>query len=134
MMLYQTDYVEIVLDEVSSILSVRWLRPVQSHEYRHGITETGKVLLPRKLEKLLVNNQRMGVLTMDDQAWLARISIEVISQSSLRRLAIVSSTDIMQQLTNETLDAQVKQSTPYFKTRYFYSEQEAVEWLMMPYN
>ena len=127
--LLKTDFVEIVLDEFHGILTVRWLRSVLSHEYRYGIEETGRILLAQKLEKLLVNNQRMGVLTMNDQGWLAEISTKVFSQISLQQLAIISSIDFLQQYTNETLDARVKESTPYFETQYFLSESAGAEWL-----
>ncbi|MBX0332548.1 hypothetical protein K3G39_04780 [Pontibacter sp. HSC-14F20] len=123
------DYVEVLHDTLHRLLIVRWLRPVKSHEYRFGIEETGRFLLAFGLEKLLVNNQRMGVLTMDDQGWLASISIEVISKSNLEKLAIISSTDFLQQFTNETLDVRVKQETPFFDTQYFLEEQEGIEWL-----
>ncbi|MCX2739837.1 hypothetical protein [Pontibacter anaerobius] len=132
LIMYATDFVEIILDKGIDALSVRWLRPVVSQEYRFGIEETGRILLAHNLKKLLVNNQRMGVLTMDDQAWLAKISIEVISRSELQRLAIVSSTNMLQQLTNEVLDDKVKKATPYFETQYFLTDEEAKEWLQTP--
>lgn len=127
--LLRTDYVEISLNNPGNYLIVIWLRPVLSHEYKYGIEETGRILLANQVEKLLVNNQRMGVLTMEDQGWLAEISIRVISKSNLRRLAIISSTDFLQQLTNERLDARVKESTPYFETQYFLSERDGLEWV-----
>ncbi|WP_276496754.1 hypothetical protein [Pontibacter litorisediminis] len=123
---------EIRLDVYNQLLIVRWLRPVLSYEYRNGIEETGKILLAQNLEKLLVNNQRMGVLTADDQGWLAKVSVEVISKSNLKQLAIVSSTDVLQQMTNEVLDKRVKDETPHFDTHYFLSEEDALEWLIMP--
>ncbi|MDX5417981.1 MAG: hypothetical protein LPK09_02110 [Hymenobacteraceae bacterium] len=128
--LMKTDYVEITLNNPGNYLIVTWLRPVLSHEYKHGIEETGHILLANKLEKLLVNNQRMGVLTMEDQGWLAEISIRVISKSKLRWLAVISSTDFLQQITNERLDARVKESTPYFDTQYFLTERDGLEWLL----
>ncbi|MBF8962945.1 hypothetical protein I0P70_06790 [Pontibacter sp. FD36] len=124
-----TDFVEIIHNPLYAMLLVRWLRPVQSHEYRFGIEETGRVLLELGLEKLIVNNQRMGVLTMDDQGWLASISIRMISQSKLKQLAIISSTDFFQQHTNEKLDSRVKEQTPFFDTQYFLIEREGLEWL-----
>ncbi|TPE44332.1 hypothetical protein [Pontibacter mangrovi] len=127
--LYHSGFAEITLDKRQGLLVVRWLRPVKSQEYREGIEETGRILLERKLEKLLVNNQRMGVLTMDDQGWLAKISVEVISKSNLKYLAIVSSVDVLQQLTNEVLDKKVKKETPLFDTQYFLTEGAALEWL-----
>ena len=129
-LLYHTEYVDIVFDKPDHLLLVCWRRPVKSHEYRDGIEETGRHLLRLKVEKLLVNNQRMGVLTMDDQGWLAKISIEVISKSNLKYLAIVSSTDALQQMTNEVLDKRVKDEAPSFLTQYFLSEEDALEWLV----
>lgn len=127
--LFSTDFVEIIHHAADALLLVRWLRPVQSHEYRFGIEETGRALLALGLEKLLVNNQRMGVLTANDQGWLATISIKMISQSNLKQLAIISSTDFFQQHTNEKLDVRVKEQTPFFDTQYFLIERDGLEWL-----
>ncbi|SIT85600.1 hypothetical protein SAMN05444128_1568 [Pontibacter indicus] len=127
--LFSTDFVEIMHDAQHTMLLVRWLRPVNSHEYRLGIEETGRVLLEMGLQKLLINNQRMGVLTMDDQGWLAAISIRTISQSNLKQLAIISSTNFFQQHTNEKLDRRVKEQTPFFETQYFLIERDGLEWL-----
>lgn len=129
-LLYHTDYVDVFYDKPNHLLLVCWRRSVKSHEYRDGIEEIGRHLLRLDVEKLLVNNQRMGVLTMDDQGWLAKISIEVISKSHLKYLAIVSSTDALQQMTNEVLDKRVKVETPPFITQYFLSEEDALEWLV----
>ena len=129
--LINSDFLEIVNDQEKGILLVRWLRNVQSHEYRSGIEQIGHILLKQGIDKLLVNNQRMGVLTMDDQGWLAEISIKVFSVINLKKLAIVSSTDFMQQYTNEILDKRVKESTPYFPTEYFLTEREGLEWLLV---
>lgn len=128
--LLKTDYVEITLNNPGNYLIVTWRRAVKGSEYKHGIEETGRFLLDHQVERLLVNNQRMGILTMADQRWLGEISIRVISQSKLTRLAIISSTDILQQLTNEKLDARVKASTPHFETQYFLTEREGLEWLL----
>ncbi|WP_187263947.1 hypothetical protein [Pontibacter beigongshangensis] len=132
MQLFRTDFVEIVLHMPNHLLLTRWLRPVVSSEYGHGIEETSRLFLKYDLNKLLINNCRMGVLTIEDQGWLGRFSVEVISKSKLQRLAIISSFDILQQLTNEVLDGKVKEATPPFDTRYFLTEQDALEWLLMP--
>ena len=128
--LINSDFLEITDNRKEGILLARWLRNVQSREYRSGIEQIEHILLKQGIDKLLVNNQRMGVLTMDDQGWLAEISIKVFSSISLKKLAVVSSTDCMQQYTNEILDKRVKEATPYFSTEYFLSEREGLEWLV----
>ncbi|MBD1395535.1 hypothetical protein H9Q13_00015 [Pontibacter sp. JH31] len=60
---------------------------------------------------------------------LSPIKHKIISKSTLRLLAIVSSTDFVQQLTNERLDARVKESTPHFDTKYFLFESDGLEWM-----
>ncbi|ARS34679.1 hypothetical protein CA264_04020 [Pontibacter actiniarum] len=133
-MLFRTDFVEVNLCQQQRILLVCWLRPVISWEYRQGIEEAGRFLLEYRLEKLLINNQRLGVLNIDDQNWLAATSIRLIAQSNLKRLAVISSSDILQQLTDETLDARVKSADLQFHTRYFFWEDEALEWLALSFE
>ncbi|WP_439882683.1 hypothetical protein ACSX1A_05830 [Pontibacter sp. MBLB2868] len=130
--LYKTNYVSISLSKKKDILTTKWLRQVTSSEYRQGIEETGRHMLAHNIEKLMVNNQKLGILTMSDQNWLQKFSIEVISTSNLKRLAIVSSHDMLQQLTDETLDHKVKQADIDFHTRYFLFEDEGWEWLLLP--
>ncbi|MDX5422404.1 MAG: STAS/SEC14 domain-containing protein [Hymenobacteraceae bacterium] len=130
--LCSTDFVEINLHEQARLLSVRWLRPVKSHEYRHGITEAGCALLRHGAERLLVNNQRISLPTLDDQRWLTDTCSRVLSRSRLQQLAVVYSSNIMQQMTSEALDAKLKATNLSYQTQFFLTEEEAMEWLMMP--
>lgn len=127
--LLRTDYVEATLSRQKDLLSVRWLRPVSSEEYRCGIQDAAQLFIKHKLQRLLVNKQRLGVLSIGDQSWLAKYYASMAHRSNLQRLAVVSSNDVMQQITDEPLYHKVKGSTKIsFHIQYFLSEDEALEW------
>ena len=125
----QTDFVKIVVDRTEGLLTVRWLRPVESREYRYGVLKAARALQLNKLEKMLINNQRLGIPALDDQRWLCAVSINVLSRCRLKRMAIISSHDTLQQITNETVGKKVKNANIAYQSGYFLCEDEALEWL-----
>ncbi|GAB3200926.1 hypothetical protein GCM10027293_22810 [Pontibacter aydingkolensis] len=126
-----SDFLNLNIDTCNSVLTVRWLRPVQSSEYRNGIQKVGHTLINQKLERILINNQRLGVPPLDDQNWLTKTLTDIVSASHLKRIAIVTSNDTFQQLANESVDCKIKSLGALYKPYYFFSEEEAFEWLTL---
>jgi hypothetical protein len=126
----RTDFVSISLSKEENLLSIRWKRPPESRQYRFGMLKAERALREHKLERLLLNNQRLGVLTLEDQGWLVTTSIKLLPRTSLKLLAVVTSPDAMQQMTSEAIGSRLKAAQLPYETRYFLSEEEALEWLM----
>lgn len=128
------NFAKITVDTGQSLLTLTWLRPVKSREYRYAILKAQRALQEHQLEKMLINKQRMGVPTLDDQSWLLNSAIEGLSRCRLRRMAILSSGDLLQQMVNDEVIHKVKSTDLSYQSRYFMFEGEALEWLKLPYT
>ncbi len=130
----RTDFMEIVIDLNKKLLVLRWLRIASSREYRYGILKAVRALLENKIELLLINNHRRGILTLADQTWFVSNSVAVLSKSNLQKLAIINSADAIQQMTSEAIDARMKKANLAFSSQLFLSEAEATGWLLTTDN
>ena len=127
-----TDFMEVVIDPEQSLLVLRWLRKVNSREFRYGILKAGRALIRCRLRLVLLNNQRMGMLTLGDQAWLSLRAAYLFSRSKLEFLAVVNSPDVMQQMASDTVNTRIRQLYNSHASNYFLSEPEAINWLLSP--
>ncbi|NEM98488.1 hypothetical protein [Pontibacter burrus] len=124
-----TDFMEVTVNPQQSLICLRWTRKVQSRELRYGVLKACRALIEHEAKLGLVNNQRMGILTLQDQTWLAQKFAELLSRSKLQYLAVVSSPDVMQQLASETVNERIRRSYDSHVSEYFLSETEALDWL-----
>ncbi|MDX5437325.1 MAG: hypothetical protein LPK03_09035 [Pontibacter sp.] len=125
------NFAKITVDIDQSLLTLTWLRPVRSREYRYAILKAERALQEHQLEKMLINKQRMGVPTLDDQSWLLNNAIKGLSRCGLRRMAILSSGDLLQQIVNDEVIHKVESTGLSYQSRYFMFEDEALEWLQL---
>ena len=126
-----TDVLKISMDSCNSLLAMRWLQPVQSLDYRHGIQTFCHTLSQHQPEKLIIFNQRLGVISLPDQIWFSNQFVEVVSANCTRRIAVVTSQDSLQLLVHEAIDEKIKSKSQLYDPGYFFSEDEAMEWLML---
>lgn len=124
-----TDFMEITVKPQQSLICLRWTRKVTSRELRYGVLKACRALIDHESKLGLVNNQLMGVLTLQDLTWVAQKFSELLSRSKLQYLAVVSSPDVMQQLASDTLNARIRQYYNAHISEYFLSETEALDWL-----
>jgi len=125
----KTDFMEILVDRSKSIIKLCWLRRVTSREYRYGILKCGRALLENNLQRLMVQNQRLGTLTLEDQTWLVNISAQIFAKSKMKLFTVVMSSDIMQQMASESIKARLSKKNLPYKSQCFLSEAEAMNWL-----
>jgi len=124
-----TEYVAITLDHHESLMSIRWLKSPISRQYRYGMLKAGRALLEHKLERVLLNNQRLGMLTLEDQGWLVTSAIRMLPGSNLKKLAVVTSSDALQQMSSDAIGCKLREAKLPYEARYFLTEEEAREWL-----
>lgn len=129
-----TDFLKATIDTCNNLLTVRWLRSVSSSEYRYGIIKAGQSIIDKQLEKVLLLNQKLGTLALDDQKWFSNNFTDFVSKSSIKRVAVVTSQDIMQQLTTAEVDEKIKRTNIFYEPNYFFSSDEALEWLLLKEN
>ncbi|MHC2991486.1 hypothetical protein OB13_07785 [Pontibacter sp. HJ8] len=127
----RTEFVSISMDHKESVMNIRWMKPPASRQYRYGMLKAGRALREYKLERVMLNNQRLGILTLEDQGWLITTSIEVLAKCHLKRLAVVTSPDALQQMSSDAIGCRLKAANLPYVTKYFLSEEEATEWLLL---
>lgn len=125
----ETDFVSILLDKAKSVMHIRWKKAPQSRQYRYGMLKAGRALVAHRLERLLLNNQRLGVLTLEDQGWLITTSQQILPKMNLKKLAVITSADALQQMSSENIGKKLKQAAIDHQAQYFLAEEDALEWL-----
>ncbi|MBD1396391.1 hypothetical protein H9Q13_04380 [Pontibacter sp. JH31] len=125
-----TDFVFISLSQAENLMRIIWKKPPISRQYRFGMLKAARALIEHKLERVLLNNQRLGILTLEDQGWLVSKSLQLLPRTKLRKLAVVTSADSLQQMSSEVIGCKLREANLPYDTRYFLSEEEATEWLM----
>ena len=130
----ETDYMRISVDCCNSMISLRWLKPVNSTEFRCGVQKVGQLIREQYLEKFMVNNQNLGVLSVQDQSWVMQQMCNIITETNLSRIAVVSSENTLQQMVTETIDRKIQQNSKLYEPAYFFTEDEAIEWLLLKHQ
>lgn len=125
----ETDFVSIMLDKAKSTMNIRWKKTPQSRQYRYGMLKAARALMEHRLERLLLNNQRLGVLTLEDQGWLISTAQQLLPKLNLRKLAVITSADALQQMSSENIGKKLKQAALNHQAHYFMAEEDALEWL-----
>ncbi|PVY42301.1 hypothetical protein C8E01_103167 [Pontibacter virosus] len=126
----ETEFISITLDKTKSLMNIRWKKAPQSRQYRYGMLKAARVLIDHRLERLLLNNQRLGVLTLEDQGWLITTSQQILPKMNLRKLAVITSADALQQMSSENIGKKLKQAALNHQAHYFLAEEDALEWLV----
>lgn len=125
-----TDFVSISIDHTKQLMRINWKKPPLSRQYRYGMLKAYRALVEHRLSKLLLNNQRMGVLTLEDQGWLVSMAQKLLPKSKLQKLAVITSANALQQFGSENIGKRLQQASLTHKTNYFLLEEEALDWLL----
>ncbi|WP_303413854.1 hypothetical protein [Pontibacter sp. BT731] len=126
----ETDFVSITLDKGKSMMNIRWKKVPQSRQYRYGMLKAARALIEHRIERLLLNNQRLGMLTLGDQGWLITTAQQILPKMYLKKLAVITSADSLQQMSSESIGSKLKQAALNHQAQYFLAEEDALEWLM----
>lgn len=126
----ETEFVAITLDKTKNLMNIRWKKAPHSRQYRYGMLKAARALIEHRFERLLLNNQRMGVLTLEDQGWLIASAQQLLPKTNLRKLAVITSADALQQMSSENIGKKLKQAALSHQVHYFLAEEDALEWLV----
>ncbi len=125
-----TDFVSISIDHSNQLMRISWKKTPHSRQYRYGMLKAYRALVEHRLGKLLLNNQRLGVLTLEDQGWLVSMAKELLPKSKLQKLAVVTAPDTLQQLSSEAIGKRLQEASLKHVARYYLLEEEAIDWLL----
>ena len=125
----RTEFVSIAIDQRRSFMNMHWMKVPHSRQYRYGMLKAIRAVTEHSLRLLLLNNQRLGVLTLEDQGWLISTAQRMLPNTCLKKLAIVTSADVLQQISSEAIGVKLRLAELPLETRCFLSEEDAREWL-----
>jgi hypothetical protein len=80
----------------------------------------------------MVNNQRQGALTLQDQTWLVTQMRSLLKRSKVQKIGVVMSPDMIQQMASESITERIVQQDSPYRAKHFLSEEEAKDWLCIP--
>ncbi|GAB4182980.1 MAG: hypothetical protein OHK0057_10240 [Thermoflexibacter sp.] len=117
--------------EVNGV-KIQWLadsEKMSENDFKKEIEEEKKAFERAKPKNILADTTQMGfAIAPDLQEWHNSIIFPVFQKISLQKLAILVSHDLFVQVSIEQLIDEDKSNTG-LKTKYFDSEESAINWL-----
>ncbi|MBC5774744.1 hypothetical protein H8S95_11775 [Pontibacter sp. KCTC 32443] len=85
-----TDFLEIKVDTEKKLLYGKWLRNVDNREYKAGLRQLYQLIINHSISLWLQNSEHLQPRNAEDQKWAAEEFALLLSQSSMKQLAVVS--------------------------------------------
>ncbi len=128
--LYASDFYVIEIDEVKNLVKATWLRAVDFVEMKTGGIKLYEALKESKAEVVVANAQLLGSLDAKTKEWMSTDFYELLSQTSLKRLARVLPENLFAKITLESVATRAEAAgIPKFEFRNFREQNAAEEWL-----
>lgn len=121
-------YVNVSAEPENGLLSVTWKNFAPSGTYRCTLDLAVQWITDHKLSYFLTDQRRRGVILHDDELWLIQSWCPRMGRTTLKRAAIVQSSDFFNRSTLERVVAAVQGTVP-FPIRFFRSPEQAQHWL-----
>ena len=127
--MYKSDFYTIEADVVGNLLRSKWHRPVDEQELLTGGTMLYEVLRDTKVERAVADAQCIGSLPSSGKEWLSTKFYELLSQTSLKRLARVLPSNVFQLVALESVVTRADAlGVTKFEVRNFADPQQALDW------
>ncbi len=125
------DYLLYGLDVSKKLLYSKWAAPIEGHNYREGLLHLLQVIHANDITLWIHESKRMYNLSVDDQTWLTEVLALLISQSSLKYLAIVRPEDnILPTSGNALRDKAYRIYGKNIRLEFFDTVEEAKAWIL----
>ncbi|PTX21320.1 SpoIIAA-like protein [Pontibacter mucosus] len=101
---------------------------VSSETYRKGLQLATETAINQRLLYWLVDNQKSGIISIEDQIWANEvIAPRLATESSLRKMAFLEPADTFSRLILENMMDKARDIIP-FEMQFFEKEEDALEW------
>ncbi len=129
MVILDRPYVNIVADDATRTITLRWTDYSPSKEYREALDLACTAVKERGVRLWLADLRRMGAILQDDEKWTVSDWFPRMAKAGLKRMAILTSTDYFNQM---SVDRIMEDSAPVigFDVAYFDDEHQARKWLL----
>ncbi|MHA6249615.1 hypothetical protein ACXYMU_16850 [Pontibacter sp. CAU 1760] len=121
----------IELDSALQALRAKWLRPVQYEEMVAGGEKLYEMLLYTKAAHVIANGQHLSGLSSETKEWMAHQFYDLLSTTSLRKIARVLPENVFSKLALESVATRAEAAgVTKFMVRNFSNEKEAEDWIV----
>ena len=124
---FQTPYLLLQYNEQEKYTAASWQHFPLSDEFRAGMDQLIRLMEEKKIGKVLTDTRKMGAISPDDHDWSINDWLTRAFAAGYRRIAIVISEDIFNQMSVEDIMSRVEGVD--FVTKYFPSPEEGRKWL-----
>jgi len=124
---FKAPYLLLQYNEQEKYIVANWQHFPLSEEFRVGMDHLIRLMEEKKIGKVLTDTRKMGAISPDDQDWSINEWLPRAFKAGYRRIAIVISEDIFNQMSVEDIMSRVKGVD--FVTQYFPSLEEGRKWL-----
>lgn len=128
--LHADSFYRIEADHSCNLARVEWFTGITDEALRHGAVRLHELMLEHRLELLLSNSQALASLSPNTKNWLADNYYTILSQTSIKRLARVTPSNLFHQIALESVVTRAAATHNLsYQIRNFTSEPEAIRWL-----
>jgi hypothetical protein len=124
---FESKHIQVLFDEEAQAGIGNWNGFVSGDEYKLGLNKGIELIKEKKLYKWIGNLSHMEAITEEDQAWANEVWFPNALGAGLKRLGVVVSKDIFNQMSVEEMLNKVESID--LETQYFDSLENAVAWM-----
>ena len=130
MSLYESEFLEIKLDDTKKIIINKWLpstEKMKDEQYKADMLKFVDLVKVHKPTFHLIDSVKfLYIISVEMQEWTNNSVFPLLIENGIKKIAFLVSSEMIANLSIEqTLD----ESNATFQTKYFDVEKEAMEWL-----
>lgn len=125
----ETEFVTVTVHHASRLIQLRWKGFAPTPEFRRTLDEALQAVLEHKLLYWLADLRGMSAILRRDEQWSTTDWFPRASASGLKKMAIVTSTDLFNQMSVERIMDDAA-GVITFQTAYFDDVDVARTWLL----
>jgi len=110
------------------LIHLKWKGFATSDQYRESLNFALEVVKEHQVENWLGNLKLMEIILPNDEDWATEIWYPLIAETSLKKMAIVTSLDFLNNATVKRMVRSTAEGTG-FETRFFVDVEAAQNWL-----
>ncbi|MDX5419006.1 MAG: hypothetical protein LPK09_07305 [Hymenobacteraceae bacterium] len=127
---YSSEFYNIEIDRENNLIMTVWQRPVNKDELIAGGTKLYEALRDTGITRVVANAERLTTPDAPSKEWLSTTFYELLSQTSLQKLARVLPESLFAKLALEAVATRAEaQNITKFFFKNFSSQKEALIWI-----
>ncbi|MBX0333356.1 hypothetical protein K3G39_08895 [Pontibacter sp. HSC-14F20] len=128
--LYSSDFYKVEVDKKNDLLMAEWLRGVTQSEMVTGGTKLYEALRDTGITRAVANAERLTLLDTSTKEWMSTSFYELLSQTSLQKLARVLPSSLFSKLALEAVATRAEaQNINRFLFKNFSNQKDALIWI-----